>query len=167
MSVNRVDVQHAVKEEARFMAEPTEGVWIMLKRLVRYFVGHGRLGQVIPEQRYVKAPRVDTDSDCARCVLSRKSTTCALLVHGVKLIKSRSWTQGTRSFECCRVRVLRRSQRWINFVGCQKRGDRLWRKRCAVCACYGQQFSQEYHGETWGRTDSTSALSHALVARTC
>ena len=25
---------------------------------------------------------------------------------------------------------------------------------------YGQQFSQEYHGETCGRTDSTSALSY-------
>ena len=34
MSVNRVDVQHAVKEVARSMAEPNEGAWIMLKRLV-------------------------------------------------------------------------------------------------------------------------------------
>ena len=41
MSINRVDVQQAVKEVARFMAEPNEGTWIMLKRLVRYFVGHG------------------------------------------------------------------------------------------------------------------------------
>ena len=32
---------------------------IMLKRLVRYLVGHGRLVQVISEQRYVKAPRVE------------------------------------------------------------------------------------------------------------
>ena len=56
MSINRVDVQQAVKEVARFMAEPNEGAWIMLKRLVRYFMGHGRLVQVISEQRYVKAP---------------------------------------------------------------------------------------------------------------
>ena len=34
MSINRVDVQQAVKEVARFMAEPNEGAWIMLKRLV-------------------------------------------------------------------------------------------------------------------------------------
>ena len=43
MSINRVDVQQAVKEVARFIAEPNEGAWIMLKRLVRYLVGHGRL----------------------------------------------------------------------------------------------------------------------------
>ena len=97
MSINCVDVQQVVKEVARFMAEPTEGAWIMLKRLVRYFVGHGRLVQVISEQRYVKAPRVDTDSDYAGCVLTRKSTTCAHLFHGVNLIKAGSWTQGTRS----------------------------------------------------------------------
>ena len=42
MYINRVDVQQAVKEVARFM-EPNEGAWIMLKRLVRYLVGHGRL----------------------------------------------------------------------------------------------------------------------------
>ena len=43
MSVNRVDVQQAVTEVARFMAEPNEGAWSILKRLVRYLVGHGRL----------------------------------------------------------------------------------------------------------------------------
>ena len=69
----------------------------MLKRLVRCIVDLGRLVQVILEQRYVKAPRVDTDSDHAGYVLTRKSTTCAHLFHGVGLIKATSWTQGTRS----------------------------------------------------------------------
>ena len=46
---------------------------------------------------YVKAERVDTDSDYAGCVLTRTSTTCAHLFHGVNLIKAGSWTQGTRS----------------------------------------------------------------------
>ena len=69
----------------------------MLKRLIRYLVDHGRLVQVISEQRYVMAPRVDTDSGHAGCVLTRKSTTCAHLFHGVNLLKARSWTQGTRS----------------------------------------------------------------------
>ena len=82
---------------AHFMAEPNEGAWIMLMRLVRYLVGHGRLVQVISEQRYVKALRVDTDSDYAGCVLTMRSTTCAHLFHGVNLIKAGSWTQGTRS----------------------------------------------------------------------
>ena len=48
----------------------------MLKRLVRYHLGHGRLVQVTSEQSNVKAPRVDTDSDYAGCVLTRKSDVC-------------------------------------------------------------------------------------------
>ena len=60
MSINRVDVQQATKEIARFMSQPHERAWNMLKRLIRYLVGHGRLVQVISEQRYVTAPRVDT-----------------------------------------------------------------------------------------------------------
>ena len=97
MYINRVDVQQAVKEVARFMAEPNEGAWIILKRLVRYLVGHGRLVQVISEQKHVRAPRVDTDSDYAGCVLTKKSTTCAHLFHGVNLIKEGNWTKSTRS----------------------------------------------------------------------
>ena len=69
----------------------------MLERLVQYLVGHGRLVQVISEQRYIKAPRLDTDSDHPGCVLTRKSTTCAHLFHGFNLIEAGSWTQGTRS----------------------------------------------------------------------
>jgi len=45
----------------------------------------------------VKAPHVDTDSDHAGCILTRKSTTCAHLFHGVNLLKGGSWTQGTRA----------------------------------------------------------------------
>ena len=63
MSINTVGVQQAVKEVAWSLAEPNEGTWSMLKRLIRHFVDHGRLAQVISEQRYVKARRVDTDSD--------------------------------------------------------------------------------------------------------
>ena len=82
-SINRVDVQQAG--------------WSMLKRLVRYSVGHGKLMQKVSEQRYVKAPRVDTDSDHAGCVLIRKNTTCAHLFHGVNLLKAGKWTRSTRS----------------------------------------------------------------------
>ena len=69
----------------------------MLKHLIRYLVGHGRPVQGISEQRFVKTPRVGTDTDHAGCVLARKSTTGAHLVHGVNLLKAGSWTQGTRS----------------------------------------------------------------------
>ena len=97
MSINRVDAQQARNEIARFMSEPNIGAWNMLKRLIRYLVGRSRSVQVISEQRHVKAPRVDTDSDYAGCVLTRKSTTGAHLSHAVNLIKAGSWTQGTRS----------------------------------------------------------------------
>ena len=83
MSIKRVDVQQAMREIARFMSEPNEGAWSMLKRLIRHLVGHGRLVPVISERRCVKAPRVDTDSDCAGCVLTRKSKTGTHLFHGV------------------------------------------------------------------------------------
>ena len=68
-----------------------------VKRLIRYLFGHGRFVQIISEQRYVKAPRVDTDSDFAGCVLTRKSTTGAHLFHGVNLLTVGGWTQGARS----------------------------------------------------------------------
>ena len=90
MSINRIDVQQAVKEVARFMAEPNEGAWIMLKRLFRYFVGHGRLVQVILEQRYVKAPRVDTTATTPDACFPVRAR--AHLFHGVNLIKAGSWT---------------------------------------------------------------------------
>ena len=94
----------------------------MLKCLVRYFVGHVRLVQGISEQRRVKTPRVDTDSDYAGCVLARTITTCAHFFHGVNLLKAGSWTQGTRSLSAA-LGVLRRSQRRIDFAGREKHDD--------------------------------------------
>ena len=41
---------------------------------------------------------MNTDSDCAGCVLTRKTTTGAHLFHGVNLFCAGIWTQGTRSF---------------------------------------------------------------------
>ena len=140
MSVNRVDVQHAVKEVARFMAEPNEGAWIMLKRLVRSLVGQGRLVQ---EQRDVKAPRVDTDSDYAGCVLTRKSTTCAHLFHGVNLIKAGSQTQGTRSLSVAESQ----------FYGGVKGGSMLLGAKSTMID-FGENVAQCVLG-----TDSSSAKS--------
>ena len=55
-------------------------------QIIRNFVGHGRQMQVISEQRDVKAPHEDTDSDHAERVPTRKST-----------ITVGSWIQRTRS----------------------------------------------------------------------
>ena len=105
------------------MAEPNEGAWSMLKRLVRQFAGHGRLVQVISEQRYVKAPRVDTDSHYAGCVLTRKSTTCAHLFHGVNLLKAGSWTQGTCSLNVAESEFYAGVKGRIAFAGRERHDD--------------------------------------------
>ena len=121
MSINRVDVQQATKEFARFMSEPNERAWNMLKRLIRYLVGHGRLVHVISEQTYVKAPRVDT-----------ATMQDAHLPERVQQELTLSWRQLTQSwklharytkFECCRVGTLRRSQRCIDPAWCEKHDD--------------------------------------------
>ena len=52
MSINRVVMQQAVLEVARFVAEPNEGAWIMLKRLVRYLVGAGDFGTEVRQGSY-------------------------------------------------------------------------------------------------------------------
>ena len=49
-SVNRVDEEQATREIARFMSEPYEGAWNMLKQQIRNLVGHGTLVHVISEQ---------------------------------------------------------------------------------------------------------------------
>ena len=83
MSINRLDVQQAVKEAGT----PSEGVWSVLKRLISILCGsrHARAGNFRTEVRE-GAARVDIDSDCAR---TRKSTTCAHLFYGVNLITAR------------------------------------------------------------------------------
>ena len=70
VNVEVTDTNRAILS-VQIMSEQNAGAWNMLKCLIRYIVGHGRLVQVISEQRHVTAPRVDTDSDYAGCVLTR------------------------------------------------------------------------------------------------
>ena len=104
-----------------------------------YFVDHGRLEQAISVKWYVKAPLVDINIDYAGCVFTRKST-----FPWRQLDQSPKLGAGYAQLECRRVRVLRRSQR------CQNHDDRFCEKCCAVCSWFGQQFSQECHGERRG-----------------
>ena len=55
------------------MAEPNEGS-MEHAQASGSIPCESRHVQVISEQRYVKAPRVDNDSDYDGCVLARKST---------------------------------------------------------------------------------------------
>ena len=166
MSINRVDVQYATKELARFMSEPNEGACNMLERLIRYFVGHGRLVHAISEQRYVKAPRVGTDIDYARCVLTRKSTRGTHLFHGVNSLKDRSWTQGAWSLSVAESEFFAGVRGASILLGAKSMmidfGEDAWQ-----CVGYGQQFGQAYHGTTWSRTDQASTLPYVVASRTC
>ena len=99
MSSNRDDAQQVTEETARFISESDEA---NQTQITRDFVGHGRQIQVNSEQRDVKAPREDTDSDQAECALTRKST---ITVGSWKLdseytkffvLQSRNSTQGSK-----------------------------------------------------------------------
>ena len=61
------------------MAEPNERE--------RESIEHAQASGSIP-CGCVRGPRVETDNDYAGCVLTRKSTTCAHLLHGVNLLKA-------------------------------------------------------------------------------
>ena len=86
-SSNCDDAQQAAEERARFMSESNEELCSILNQtqIIRDFVDHDRQMHGISEERKVKVSREDTDSDCAECVLTRKST-----------IAVGSWMQNTR-----------------------------------------------------------------------
>ena len=46
LALDRSDIQFATKEIARHMAAPTEGNWLLMKRLGRYLKGSPRLVQM-------------------------------------------------------------------------------------------------------------------------
>ena len=112
------------------MAEPKEGPWSMPKRPL----WDGGLVQVISEQRRLKAPRVDTDSDYAGCALTRKSTTCAHLSHAVNLLESRIWTQDTRSLSVSELEFHAGVKGASILVGAKKRDDSFRRRCWGVCS---------------------------------
>ena len=122
---------------------------------------------MISEKRYVKAKRVDTDNDYAGCVLTRKNTTCAHFFHGVNLIKAGSWTEGTRSLSVAESEFYAGVKDGSILLGAQSMMIDFGEKMLRSVFLVRTAVSQEYHGENWGRTDSTSALCYALFARTC
>ena len=72
MLINRVDVQQAVKEVSRFMAEPNEGAWSMLKRLVRY----------LADLRQARAGDLSLPGRARRVLIFSMTSTCLKLEVG-------------------------------------------------------------------------------------
>ena len=92
LAADRPEIQFASKEICRWMAKPTTGGVLALKRLGRYLEGRRRVVYRYPWQ---KTRRIDvySDTDWAGCQKTRKSTSGGCLMLGSHLLKSWSSTQ--------------------------------------------------------------------------
>ena len=94
---DRPDLTFAIKECARHMADPTDESWRMMQRIGRYLLGRPML---VWWFKYQGTPRDivgHSDSDWARCVGTRRSTTGGAIHHGGHLLKVWPRTQDTLS----------------------------------------------------------------------
>ena len=95
LAQDRPDLQYAVKEVARRMSSPTEGDWILMKRIGRYLLGAPRAVQEFPWQSLQTQLHTYVDSDWAGCKTSCRSTSGGASKIGWHIIKSWSTTQAT------------------------------------------------------------------------
>jgi hypothetical protein len=96
LSLDRPDVQYAVKELCRDMAAPTATSWMKLKRLARYLLQYPRLVWDFSDRRTDSSViRVFTDSDWAGCPKTRKSTSGGVVLFRGVAVKHWSTTQST------------------------------------------------------------------------
>jgi hypothetical protein len=93
LASDRPDIQFAVKETSRGMANPTEGDWAKLKRLARYLKAVPKMTQWFARQELPRDVICFTDSDWAGCRRTRKSTSGGGIRLGNHLLKSWSKTQ--------------------------------------------------------------------------
>ena len=93
LAQDRSDIQHAVKELSRGMANPTVGNAKALKRLGRYLKDRRRVVTMFNYQDATTELTVWTDTDFAGCTKTRKSTTGGVLTHGKHPLKTWSSTQ--------------------------------------------------------------------------
>ena len=93
ISQDRPDVQYAVKEIARGMANPRMQDWERLLRLGKYLAGKPRYVIVFGKQKDVHAIHSFGDSDFAGEVGTRKSTSGGICSIGDHTVKSWSSTQ--------------------------------------------------------------------------
>ena len=93
VAADRPDMQYAVKEICRDMANPTRGGWRKLKRLGRYLVGRPRA--ILRCDWQVEQGKFTgySDSDWAGCKRTAKSTSGGIIARGWHLIKCWSSTQ--------------------------------------------------------------------------
>ena len=95
MSIDRPDVQYAVKETARLVAKPRVCDWRPLRKIARYLIHRPRVAMIFNWQR--RQSQIDgyTDSDWAGCSTTCKSTPGGVLMIGRHLLKTYSRQQKT------------------------------------------------------------------------
>ena len=95
LSMDRPDLQFAVKELCRQMARPTRGAWRKLIRVGKYLVQKPRLVLDFHWQEIQDTMTVFSDANWAGCHRTRKSTSGGVIKIGEHLIRSWSKTQAT------------------------------------------------------------------------
>ena len=93
MSMDRVDIQFAVKDLAKQMHSPTNWSWHRLKHLGRYLLGRPRAVLQFLPQKFHSHLLCEVDADYAGDRSSRKSTSGGLISYGSHLLKSWSSNQ--------------------------------------------------------------------------
>ena len=95
ISGDRVDIQYAVKESARQMANPRLSSMVMVKRIAKYLLGRLRLVMKFQWQSMPSTISTYTDSDWAGCPRTARSTSGGIVMIGSHVIKSYSRQQKT------------------------------------------------------------------------
>ena len=90
---DRSQIQYAIKELSKDMADPSEDDWGRMKKLVRFLKGQPRYIMEFKYQENPKGLSAWSDSDFAGCMRSRKSTSGGLVCHGSHVIRSWSTNQ--------------------------------------------------------------------------
>lgn len=91
-SLDRVDIQFAIKELMRKLGSPDEADWLSLKRVARYLLGAERALVRYPWAPLSTRIQVYADSDHAGCHRTRKSTYGGVILWGQNFLKSWSRT---------------------------------------------------------------------------
>ena len=93
MALDRPEMQYAVKEAARCMANPRQRDEAALRRIARYLKQRPRLVWKFDWQELPKQLIVECDSDFAGCLRTRKSTSGYASFLGKHCVAARSKTQ--------------------------------------------------------------------------
>ena len=95
LAQDRPDLQFAAKEVSRRMARPTDGDWLLLKRVGRYLLGAPRAVQTFAWQYAPYSLDTYVDSDWAGCKASCRSTSGGAVKLGRHALRTWSSTQAT------------------------------------------------------------------------